>query len=162
RPTPFGRFATTNDVGEFRMFGLPPGEYFVSAAQRSFDGPLGATNDRSGYAATYYPGTPNVSEAQTVKVGIGETGTDITGMLAPTRTARVSGVALDAEGKPISGGMVMVFQMNGGMFMASPGGQIHPDGTFSIGGLAPGDYVIRTMGFGGPDPMAGGGSAKVT
>jgi hypothetical protein len=163
RPQPAaGRLATTNDVGEFRMFGLPPGEYFVSAAQRSFEVALGATNDRSGYAATYYPGTPNVAEAQTVKVSVGETVSDITVMLAPTRTARISGVALDSEGKPISGGMVMVIQTNGGMYMASPGGQIRPDGTFSIGGLAPGEYVLRTMGFGGPDPLAGGGSTKIT
>jgi len=162
RPMPSGRIATTNDVGEFRMFGLPPGEYFVSATQRSFDGPLGATNDRSGYAATYYPATPNVAEAQTVRVGVGETVSDINVMLAPTRTARVSGVALDAEGKPNNSGMVMVFQMNGGMFMGTQGAQIRPDGTFSIGGLAPGEYLIRTMGLGGPDPMTSGGSVKVT
>jgi len=161
RPMPSGRIATTNDVGEFRVYGLPPGEYYVSATQRNFDGPFGVTDDRSGYAATYYPGTTNVAEAQTLRVGVGETMSDITVMLAPTRTARISGLALDAEGKPIGGGMVMMFQTNGGMFTGSPGGQIRPDGTFSIGGLAPGEYVLRTMGFGGPDPMAGA-SVKVT
>ena len=31
RPTNVGRFATTNDIGEFRLFGLPPGQYFISA-----------------------------------------------------------------------------------------------------------------------------------
>lgn len=166
RPMPAaGRLVSTNDVGEFRIFGLPPGEYFVSATQRSFfgDGPLGATDDRAGYAATYYPGTPNIAEAQTVKVGIGDAISDITVMLAPTRTARISGVALDGDGKPLSGGMVMVIQRTGaGMFMGGSGGQIRPDGTFAIGGLAPGEYLLRTMGFGGPDPMAGAASAKVT
>jgi hypothetical protein len=56
---------------------------------------------------------------------------------------------------------VMVFQTNGGMFMGTQGGQIRPDGTFSIGGLAPGEYMIRTMGLGGPDAMSGA-TAKVT
>jgi hypothetical protein len=164
RPMPSGRFVTTNDVGEFRMFGLPPGEYYVSATLRSFDGPPGTTDDRSGYAPTYYPGTPNIGEAQVVKVGIGETVNEITVMLTPTRTARISGVALDAEGKPLSGGMVMLIQRSGaGMFMGGPGAQIHPDGTFSIGGLAPGEYVLRGMGgFGGPDAMANAAVAKVT
>ena len=28
---PAGRIATTNDIGEYRLFALPPGQYFVSA-----------------------------------------------------------------------------------------------------------------------------------
>ena len=165
RPMPAaGRLVTTNDVGEFRLFGLPPGEYFVSATLRRFDGPPGATDDRSGYAATYYPGTPNISEAQMVKVAVGETVSEITVMLAPTRTARISGVALDGDGKPINSGFVMLIQLSaGGMFMGGPGGQIRPDGSFSIGGLAPGEYMLRAMsGFGGPDAMANAATAKVT
>jgi hypothetical protein len=165
RPMPAaGRIATTNDVGEFRMFGLPPGEYFVSATLRRFDGPPGATDDRSGYAATYYPGTPNISEAQKVRVGVGETVSEITVMLAPTRTARISGVALDGEGKLLNGGFVMLIQLSAnGMFMGGPGAQIRPDGSFSVGGLAPGDYVLRAMSaFGGPDALANAAMAKVT
>jgi hypothetical protein len=164
RPMPSGRFVATNDVGEFRMFGLPPGEYYVSANLRSFDGPPGTTDDRSGYAPTYYPGTPNINEAQVVKVGIGETISEVTVMLTPTRTARISGVALDGEGKPLSGGMVMLIQRSGaGMFMGGPGAQIRPDGTFSVGGLAPGEYVLRAMGgFAGPDGVANAATAKVT
>jgi len=165
RPMPAaGRFATTNDAGEFRMFGLPPGAYFVSATLRSFDGPQGATQDRSGYAATYYPGTPTISEAQTVKVGVGETVSEITVMLAPTRTARISGVALDGEGKPLNAGFVMLIQLSSnGMFMGAPGGQIRPDGSFSVGGLAPGDYMLRAMSnFAGPEAMANAATAKVT
>ena len=63
-----GRASTTNDLGQFRLFGLPPGEYYVSVTVRSFDnmmmdmfagagagGPTGSNNN-SGYAATYYPG----------------------------------------------------------------------------------------------------------
>jgi hypothetical protein len=164
RPLPSGRFVSTNDVGEFRMFGLPPGEYYVSATLRSFDGPPGATDDRSGYAPTYYPGTPNIGEAQAVKVGVGETASEITVMLTPTRTARISGVALDGDGKPLSSGMVMLIQRSGaGMFMGGPGAQIHADGSFSVGGLAPGEYVLRAMsGFAGPDALANAATAKVT
>src|SRR5690242_20750766 len=31
RLVPSGRASTTNDLGQFRLFGLPPGEYYVSA-----------------------------------------------------------------------------------------------------------------------------------
>ena len=33
-PSP-GRIAQTNDLGQFRIYGLPPGEYYVSASLRS-------------------------------------------------------------------------------------------------------------------------------
>ena len=55
---------TTDDQGHFRLFGLPPGDYYVSATLRSggpeVTDPMG---ELSGYAATYFPGTPNVAEA---------------------------------------------------------------------------------------------------
>ncbi len=54
---------TTDDQGHYRLFGLPPGEYYVSAMLRSGGGevtdPMGG--EPSGYAGTYYPGTPNIA-----------------------------------------------------------------------------------------------------
>src|SRR5215471_9878565 len=35
RLVPTGRNAQTNDLGQFRIYGLPPGEYYVSASYRS-------------------------------------------------------------------------------------------------------------------------------
>ena len=32
-----GRNSMTNDLGQFRLFGLPPGEYYVSATLRTMD-----------------------------------------------------------------------------------------------------------------------------
>ena len=78
-----GRPSMTNDLGQFRLFGLPPGEYYVSVTVRSFDsmfmdmlgggagGPTGSNNN-SGYAATYYPGTPNPGEAQRISLTVGQ------------------------------------------------------------------------------------------
>jgi protocatechuate 3,4-dioxygenase beta subunit len=37
--TPTGRTAQTNDIGQFRIFGLPPGDYFVASTLRAA-GPL--------------------------------------------------------------------------------------------------------------------------
>ena len=46
--------AMTNDVGEFRLFGLSPGQYVLSAVLRN--GPMGMsggdTDERTGYAPT--------------------------------------------------------------------------------------------------------------
>ena len=37
RLVPAGRNSTTNDLGQFRVYGLPPGEYYVSATLRTID-----------------------------------------------------------------------------------------------------------------------------
>jgi hypothetical protein len=145
RIVPAGRSSMTNDIGEFRIFGLPPGQYLISATLRSGMMMGGAeSNDRSGYAPTYFPGTPNAAEAQRLNVGVGETVTDINIALLPTRTARVSGTAVDSQGRPLANGTVMAFQRQGmGFFGTSGGGQIRPDGSFAINGLAPGEYTLQ-------------------
>src|SRR5690242_17597632 len=45
--------AGTNDLGEYRLFGLSPGKYYLSATP--FERPR--LTGRQGYAPTYYPGT---------------------------------------------------------------------------------------------------------
>src|SRR4051812_6200553 len=52
RLTPAGRPAMTNDIGEFRLFAIPPGQYYLSATLRNM-GMMGDSDDRSGYAPTY-------------------------------------------------------------------------------------------------------------
>ena len=49
---------TTNDLGEFRIFAVPPGDYYVAATLRN---EFGDADDGAGYAPTYYPGTSDLS-----------------------------------------------------------------------------------------------------
>ena len=136
----------TNDIGEFRLFGLPPGDYFVSATVRNMNGMSPDTDDRSGYAPTYYPGTGSSQQAQRITVAAGQTIGGLTMTLLPVRTVRVSGVALDAGGKPLMNGMVMASARIGMMTMAPQPGMITSDGRFTINGLTPGEYTLRTNG----------------
>jgi hypothetical protein len=142
-----GRMATTNDIGEYRIFGLAPGQYFLSATLQGGAMMMmtEASDDRSGYAPTYYPGTADASQAQRISIGIGQTASDINVALVPTRTARVSGTAVDSNGKPLAGGMVMVMQRSGTMMMSAAGTQIKPDGSFTVANLSPGDYMLQAM-----------------
>ena len=84
RLVPSGATRMTNDLGQFRLYGLPPGEYYVSATLRNIrlddadmlggggvGGPDGS-NQNSGYASTYYPGTPSPAEAQRVSLAVGQ------------------------------------------------------------------------------------------
>jgi hypothetical protein len=162
RLMPSGRQASTNDIGEFRLFALMPGEYYVSATFRNqlFDA---ITDDRSGYAPTYYPGTTDVAGAQRVTVGIGQTVSDISMALSSTRTARVSGTAVDSQGRPLAG-MVMALSrlgmFGGGPFAMTPN-RIRPDGAFTISGLTPGDYTLQVQSQ-GSEPTGEFATADVT
>lgn len=146
RPTPSGRLASTNDIGEFRIYGLSPGQYYVSATLRSQSFGLdAAAEDRSGYAPTYYPGTPNFSDAQAITVAAAETRSDIVLMLVPTRTAQISGSVVDAQGQPVKQGAVQAMQESGMMMLGMSAGPIRPDGSFTVSGVAPGEYTLRAM-----------------
>lgn len=69
RLTPAGGGDQSDDTGAFRVFGLMPGDYFVSATVRAL--PVDDPDDATSYAPTYFPGTGSVTEAQKVTVSLG-------------------------------------------------------------------------------------------
>src|SRR5438132_1071278 len=71
RMQPSGQSGTSDDLGEYRIYGLAPGQYFIAAAFRTFGS--GEASDRAAYAPTYYPGTANTAEAQKMTVAAGQT-----------------------------------------------------------------------------------------
>ena len=148
----------TDDTGAFRLYGLAPGEYYVSATLRAntFD----SSADASGYAATYYPGTGNVTEAQRVSVGAGEELT-IGFSLLPVRLVRVSGTVVSQSGEPGGGAVLLTNGTDAGEGPPmSMGGGIQPDGTFTITNVAPGSYVLNARS--GMGRIAAGGRGRVT
>jgi protocatechuate 3,4-dioxygenase beta subunit len=161
--SPSGRPATTNDIGEYRIFALPPGQYFLSATYRggqlAFDT---QSDDRSGYAPTYYPNGASVADAQRVTVGVGQTLSDINFALSPTRLARVTGTAVDSDGKPLANSTVIMLQVSGALMMSTAGGQTRPDGSFSIANVSPGDYSVQAMSAALAGPGAERVQAKIT
>jgi hypothetical protein len=144
RLTQNGRSGQTNDIGEYRVYGLSPGQYFISATLRNFTGMNTETTDRSSYAPTFYPGTGNVAEAQRLTIAAGQTAPDINLALLPIQTAKVSGTAIDADGKPMVG-MVNVMQRLGATMIGNSAAAVRPDGKFTLN-LTPGDYVFRVFG----------------
>ncbi len=153
-----GRVATSNDIGEYRIFAIPPGHYYLSATMRPM-GMMGDSDDRSGYAATYFPATTNIAESQRVTVGLGQAISDMNIAMLPTRTSRVSGTALDSQGRPMAG-MVMALPRGDTMFMGfGPPAQIKADGSFVVSGLTPGRYMLQVRGGFGDGESA---SADIT
>lgn len=157
RLLPAGRPATSNDIGGYRVFGLSPGTYYLSAVLRPQGGFQERTDVRAGYAPTYFPGTTDLASAQRLTVGVGQTVNDINLALVPTQTAQLSGTVHGPDGEPVRFGGV-VAQMRGtavAMFGGSTAvGPIGADGTFTIAGVPPGDYVLTSMQGPGGGPGA--------
>ena len=151
RMAPVGGRATTNDIGEFRIFGVAPGQYFVSATGAQLNGAVEGAEARTGYAPTYYPGTTDEAAAQKVAVGMSQTVSEINIRLLPTQLATVSGTAVDSRGQPLTGGFVNL-QRRGGLagIGGGGGGPVKRDGSFSITNVAPGEYVARANAPGPP------------
>ena len=133
----------SDDTGAFRLFGLTPGDYYVSATVRALpvDDP---TVDAAGYAPTYFPGTGNVAEAQRVTVTVGQEIANISFALLPVRTVRVTGSIIDSAGKPLTSGSTSLGPADGVGDLIAPGagGNVRPDGTFMLTNVAPGSYTL--------------------
>lgn len=152
-PTGFGD--ETDDTGAYRLYGIAPGDYYVSATLRA-QGFMADSDDSTGYAPTYYPGTGNVAEAQRVAVGLGQEITNISFALLPTKTVRITGTVIDSRGERLSTGFVMLQEsmdaaVPGVMFMSRAGGRIRPDGSFTLSNVSPGSYSLMVNAGGGPD-----------
>ena len=132
----------SNDVGEFRIFGLAPGQYFLSATLRNMQGMNGG-DEREVYAATYYPGTPSVAGAQALTIAQGQTLSAMNMMLLPVRPVHVSGTVTSATGEPLRNASVMAALRLGLGTIAPIGAGVGPDGSFTLSGLSAGDYILR-------------------
>jgi len=140
--------ATTDDRGEFRVYGLMPGEYVVNGSVRPptnfiiVNGLPSASNTMpsDGYPPTFYPGTANANDAQTVTIGIGEEVNIQFGLIA-ARLARISGTVRDSEGRPGAGEVILLPRQ--GISTNLSFNQLGADGSFAINGVAAGEYSLE-------------------
>lgn len=160
RNVPVSMGDTTDDLGQYRVYGLLPGEYLVMAepADRGMlmmgQGAVqGAGVDT---IPTYAPGTANPADAQKVDVQPGvETSVDI--QLVAAKVATVTGRVVTSRGEPMAGGFVRLQASGGGneTLGMGRGGQILADGRFEIAAVPPGAYtvIVQPQMRGGPDQM---------
>jgi protocatechuate 3,4-dioxygenase beta subunit len=159
RLRPAGRTAMSNDLGQFRLYGLAPGDYYVSATVRDMavmemsmaamsGASSGASTPTSGYAPTYFPGTPNGADAQKITIAAGQDAQNTDFALLPVRLARITGTVISSDGKPVEGSMINAVPRGGDMaFGPMFGGgsaRTNRSGAFTLTGVAPGDYVLQT------------------
>ncbi len=151
--------AQTDDRGEYRVFGLAPGKYYLSAVYPDAGGMSSqygeALNVPSGgdetYVPTYYPGTTEVPRALLVELKAGDEMASMDFFLQPVKAVRVRGRMMNSSsGQPARGACLALMPREGGfagyMFNRSACAQ-DEQGTFELRGVTPGTYAL-TANFG--------------
>ena len=141
----------TDDRGEFRITGLPAGQYFVAARDPAFAN----VGDESGalrYAPTYHPGVFATAEAQPVQVAAGRESPRVEFRLQIVRPARVSGLVATPDRRPLLNGAVLLIARDGTLTPLSAGDvEFLPNGRFSLRNVPPGRYQLRARAEIDPD-----------
>ena len=133
----------TDDRGIYRVFGLPPGRYKISAVRVRGIGPE-RNSPAAGATETFHPAATDKAQAAIVDVksGFEVTGVDIR-IGQPARTFTASGRVVDAStNRPVPGVPVVVSALGPDQDQRDP--TMPPGsnarGEFKIDGLAPGRY----------------------
>ncbi|HVD92216.1 MAG TPA: carboxypeptidase-like regulatory domain-containing protein [Vicinamibacterales bacterium] len=125
----------TDDQGRFRIFGLPEGEYALSAVSQAWQR---TTESPPGFVETFYPSATRVDDAIKIRVKPGQDVEDLEIRLVRTKTFKIAGVVLAPDGQP-AGRMTASLTHIGG------NGEdliVDRSGGFVAGGLLPGAYEI--------------------
>lgn len=133
--------ATTNDLGAFRISGLPPGYFSLVAISNE----MWRTNDKEvwGYAATSYP-VPSGDQPETIRLGPSEERAGIVIPLSAGRTARVRGRVRRENGEGVASAPVPL-NYGWGTFVMTFGARsvrADPAGAFEFTDVPAGRYVV--------------------
>ena len=154
----------TNDLGEYRVAGLPAGNYYVSvspppdfkslienAGLAAADAHNSGAPDKpagTSYQTTYYPGTADRSQAAPVELHAGDD-FPVNFSLTPSPSLSIRGSVVNLP--PRSSAAIMLQSRDFSLVLN--GAEMHPDGSFVIRDVAPGAYTILATVGNGPVPM---------
>jgi hypothetical protein len=140
-PIPAGRSRAvyTDDVGQFRLFGVVEGEYSLAAlAERHYQ--LTAASPPT-FVTTFYPSAVDQTQSQRIIVKPGQETEGLEIRMVRSRTFGISGSVTTSDGRPVANTSI---SLNRHDRFGGGGEELRLDaaGRFSVGGLTPGDYSI--------------------
>lgn len=159
------RMYSTDDRGIYRIYGLRPGRYIVSAGKES-DIMSNLMSQRVKRIQTYYPGVTDETKAKSVQLAPGAEAAGIDIQFSATdKGFIVSGRVVDAErNTPIAGAMVAYSRAQKApeekeIAGTMPGGftTTNDKGEFRFEAVTPGSYRLEATSLG---PLSGSGGSQ--
>ncbi len=143
----------TDDRGIYRIFGLPPGKYFVTIGIDPQRGADFIGSNIKAYPLTYYPSVSSEDKAETVEVSEGSEAKDIDITVGKSsQLFQAKGRIIDANsGQPLVG-----VQLMGGPLVkegnrervanwTSRSERTNTNGEFTLSGLVPSTYAVTML-----------------
>ena len=141
----------TNDLGEYRLHGLPPGRYFVSSVYPTWsrsggeDDSSSAEAQAEGYAPLYYPGTPDASKATPITIKPGEEISSIDILMRKVAVHQIRGYVYNQvthkHGQGVN--LFLLPKTNSSEWDFPNSVDVRkPDGSFVIPEVLPGSYML--------------------
>ncbi|MGA3323087.1 MAG: carboxypeptidase regulatory-like domain-containing protein [Terriglobia bacterium] len=135
----------TNDLGGYRLFGIPAGKYYVVATGSPAFGFRAPTDEV--YLPTLYPGTSDAGQALPVEVRAGDEQRGIDLNLILMRGVSVRGRVIMPAAAKSAGAYVQLLPRDAPPDLPQPfsqygGGSQDGKGTFEIHGVPPGAYYL--------------------
>jgi len=162
----------TNDLGEYRVPGLAPGNVYIlvnpppdfrtliesggSGAENHSQTGAGKPVPPSSYQTTYYPGTSDRAQASPIQLHAGD---DFPAnfSLTPAPSLSIQGSIVNLP--PSSSATIMLQSRDFNLVMN--GAQVRTDGSFVIRDVSPGSYTIQATVEGSTVPMMARQSLQV-
>ena len=131
----------TDDTGRYRIYGLSPGTYYVSAMT---DPTLaGALNDPNRQVPTFFPGVPAMTDAQQITIDVGQEA-EASFSVMEVRTVSVSGTVRTASGEPARGAVSLV-AVGPMRTVSTRMATMAADGSFTVANVPPGEYQAHAQ-----------------
>jgi len=141
-----GRPAQTDDLGQYRISGLPPGTYFVGTLGGiTGSGPV--SEEGVTLATTYHPATANMGESRPVTVRLAQEVGNVDIEMVVGRAVSVTGTVFDSRGRPAAGLAVTVRPAGDSLLalLNMAAGTSQPNGQFTVRNLMAGEYLLHAV-----------------
>jgi len=162
--------ARTDDRGQFRLFHLKSGRYFLRVQdafdfRQRFEGREDqTTKEIKGFLPIYYPDTTDISQATVLEINPGEELRGIDFTVHPSRVLRIRGRAVNGlTGRWINDGSAAIESLPPAIHENRATGYSLAEGDkqFTIDDLVPGRYIVSVVGWVPPERERWGGWQEV-
>jgi len=130
--------ANSDDEGEYRLYGLPAGNYIVGTVQSPVR-PASRVPTHEIYPPTFYPGTEDATSATVIRIAPGGEARNIDIRVHKTTSVSLSGSIVTAALDPAMS--LKITRRDGAPTQLQ--GMYPQQGEFTVRGVTPGSYIVN-------------------